>query len=100
MTFTSLLMRPSAIVPLVMSGAAFGLIVAVVAIVGVTHQEDEGAAAHIFQLLIVMQLPIIALFAFKWLPKSPGLAVLVLMLQISAAALAVASIALIERGGG
>lgn len=99
MTFKSLLMRPSASVPLAMSCAAFGLIVAVLATVGATHQEDEGTAAHIFQLLIVLQLPFIAVFALKWLPKSPRLAVLVLLLQFGAAALAIASIALIERNG-
>ena len=97
MTFTSLLKQPSAVVPLVMSSAAFLLILSVLFTVGVTHQEDEGTAAHLFQLLIVLQLPVIAFFALKWLPKNPRLTVLVLLLQVGAAALAVASIALIER---
>ena len=98
MTFTSLLKRPSAFVPLLMSGAAFLLIVAVLSTVGVTHQEDEGTAAHVFQLLIVLQLPIVAFLAIRWLPRSPRATVLVLLLQAVAASLAVASIALIERG--
>jgi hypothetical protein len=98
MTFTSLLKHPSALVPLVMSFAAFLLIIAVLSTVGITHQQDEGAPAHIFQLLIALQVPIIAFFALKWLPRNPRPTLLILLLQIGAALLAVATIAWLESG--
>ena len=96
MNFTTLLKTPSALIPLVMSIAAFMLIVAVISTVGITHQQDEGVPARIFQLLIVIQVPIITFFGFKWLPKSPRSSLLVLFLQIGAAVAAIATIALIE----
>jgi hypothetical protein len=96
MTFTSLLKHPSAVIPLGMSVAAFSLILAVLSTVGVTHPQDEGAPARIFQLLILLQVPIIAGFAFKWVPRSPRPAVWILVLQVGAAVLAVATVAWLE----
>ena len=48
------------------------------------READEGAAAHIFQLLIVAQVPVGAFFAIKWLPQAPRQALLVLALQACA----------------
>jgi hypothetical protein len=96
MRFTLILKKPSAIIPLVMSISAFMLILAVLSTVGVTHQQDEGTPARIFQLLIVLQVPIVAFFALKWLPRSPRSALIVLLLQAAAALMAVATIAWLE----
>ena len=87
----SLLKQPSALIPLVMSAAAFAMASVAVALVGlpegpVTH--DEGAAARIFQFLIVGQAPVVVYFAIKWLPLAPAPALRVLALQIGAAILA------------
>lgn len=71
MTSTTLLKRPSAFLPLAMSCAALALVVGLVALFGLVRQEDEGAAARLFQLLLVAQLPIIAFFAITWLPRAP-----------------------------
>jgi hypothetical protein len=35
---------------------------------GVVHETDEGAAAHIWQLLMAGQLPFLFYFTIKWLP--------------------------------
>lgn len=86
----SLLKKPSAWLPMTMSLAALTLVLGYLARYGVTHEPDEGAAAHVFQLLIVAQLPVMAYFALKWLPKTPGQALLVLALQ---AVLALAALA-------
>jgi hypothetical protein len=75
------LKRPSALIPLAMSLAALGLVLGHIAIFGTARQADEGAAAHLWQLLIAGQLPVIAFFAIKWLPRTPGQALLVLGLQ-------------------
>ena len=98
MNFTTLLKTPSALAPLVMSLTALLLIIAVLSTVGITHQQDEGAPARIFQLLIALQVPIIAFFALKWLPESPRSSLLVILLQIGAASAAVATIVWLESG--
>jgi len=43
---------PSAFLPLAMSLTALGLVLGHVAIYGVVHEADEGAAAHLWQLLM------------------------------------------------
>jgi hypothetical protein len=75
------LKRPTALIPAAMSLAALGLVIAHVVTYGTAHQADEGAAAHLWQLLMAGQLPVIAFFAIKWLPRTPGPALLVLGLQ-------------------
>ena len=63
--------QPSAYIPLAMSLAALTLVLGHAAVYGVVHEADEGAAAHIWQILMAAQLPIVAYFIFKWLPKRP-----------------------------
>lgn len=84
--------QPSAFLPVVMSLAALALVLGHAAIFGITHESDEGTAAHIFQLLMVAQLPIIAYFALKWLPRAPRRALQILALQAGAALAAIASV--------
>lgn len=70
----------SAWLPLAMSLAALTLVLAHAAIFGIVHEKDEGAAAHIWQILMVAQLPIVAYFMFKWLPSRIRESLLVLAL--------------------
>ncbi len=90
----AMLKRPSALVPLLMSLAALVLVLSAVGIYGVPGTngvppaEDEGTAAHLFQLLIAGQLPIIGFFAVKWLPKVPLAAIGILGMQLAAAIVA------------
>jgi hypothetical protein len=56
------------------------------------HEADEGTAAHLWQLLMVGQVPLVAYFALKWLPKSPAEALRVLALQVAAALAALAAV--------
>lgn len=70
-----------------------------VAVYGITREADEGAAAPRFQLLLVAQMPVIAYFAIRWLPKAPRQALAVLGLHALAGCLAVASVLVIERFG-
>ena len=74
-----------------MSLAALG-VVTYVAINGVIHEADEGTAAHLWQLLMAGQLPIVAFFAIKWLPQAPKQAVPVLALQAAAGLAAMAPV--------
>jgi hypothetical protein len=59
---------------------------------GAVREADEGAAAHIFQVLMTAELPIVGFFAIKWLPQAPTPALQVLALQVGAALAAVASV--------
>jgi hypothetical protein len=51
----ALLRRPSALVPLLVSLAALALVLGHAALYGVVHEADEGAAAHIWQILITLE---------------------------------------------
>ena len=73
--------QPSAWIPFAMSLAALMLVLGHAAVFGLVHNEDEGAAAHIFQLIMLAQLPIAAYFALKWLPRRLPQALVVLALQ-------------------
>jgi len=88
----STLKQPAAIVPLAMSFVALATVLFHIAMFGAAREADEGAAAHIFQLLIAGQLPVVAFFAIKWLPRTPRQALLVLALQAGAALAALAPV--------
>jgi len=77
----STLKRPTAWIPIGMSMVALAIVVGHLLLFGTAREPDEGAAAHLFQLLIALQVPLIAFFAFKWLPKSPAQALQVLAMQ-------------------
>jgi len=77
----SMLKQPNAWIPLALSLVALVLLLGYVAMFGIVHHEDEGTPARIFQILMVVQLPIIAYFAIKWLPKRTKQSILILALQ-------------------
>jgi hypothetical protein len=92
MTSFSLIKQPSAWLPLAMSLAALTLVLGHAAIFGVVHEADEGTAAHIFQILMAAQIPIVAYFILKWLPKRPRESLPVVTLQACAWLAAIASV--------
>jgi uncharacterized membrane protein HdeD (DUF308 family) len=79
---------------MVMSVTALALFVGSIAAHSgvVVRDRDEGAIVHIWQLLLAGQLPILAYFVFRWLPRAPRQAVYVLALQIGAALAAMAPV--------
>ena len=93
---TSTIKLPSALLPLAISFAALAIVLGHIAMSGVARQADEGTAAHLWQLLMAGQLPVVAFFAIKWLPRSPRQALLVLTLQVGAALAALASVFLLN----
>ena len=88
--------RPSAFVPMAMSFAALAIVVIHIIRSGVAREADEGTAAHLWQLLMAAQIPIIAFFAIRWLPQSPRSALPVLALQAVAALAALAPVYLLN----
>ena len=91
----SMLKRPTALIPICMSLAALSLVLGHIATSGVVRQADEGAAAHLWQLLMAGQVPVIVLFVMRWLPRTPTQTLLVLMLQGVAALAAAAPVFLL-----
>jgi hypothetical protein len=83
---------PSAFLPITMSLFAVAAVVTHIVLFGTSRQPDEGAAAHLWQLLMAGQLPIVAFFGIRWLPRTPRDALLVLALQAIAGAGAVAPV--------
>ncbi|HEV2654411.1 MAG TPA: hypothetical protein VGT82_05610 [Ktedonobacteraceae bacterium] len=81
----STIRQPSAFLPVAMSLVALTLVLGYVALFGVIHEADEGTAAHIWQILMAVQVPIMAFFAIKYVPQKPKQALLILALQIVAA---------------
>jgi hypothetical protein len=88
----STIKRPTALIPLAMSGLALCLVLGHIAIFGVARQPDEGTEAHLWQLLMAGQIPVIALFGMVWLPRTPRPALLVLGLQLAAGLTAAAPV--------
>ena len=92
MNFSTMMKQPSAFVPVAMSVAALAIVLGHVALFGAVREADEGTAAHVFQLLLIAQLPIVAFFAIKWLPRTPRQALLMLALQAGAGLAALAPV--------
>jgi hypothetical protein len=88
----SIMKKPSAFLPLAMSFGALATVLVHVAMFGVAREADEGTAAHVWQILMAAQIPIVAFFAIKWLPRTPSQALLVLALQGGAALAALAPV--------
>jgi hypothetical protein len=84
MTVGSLMRQPTGYLPVAMSLGALAMIIWFVAVHGVVHQPDEGAQAHMWQLLVAGQVALIAYFSFRWLPSARRQALVVLALQAAA----------------
>jgi hypothetical protein len=63
-----------------------------VAIYGIVREADEGAAAHLWQILMAGQIPVVAFFAIKWLTRAPKQALYILASQAGAALAAMAPV--------
>jgi hypothetical protein len=84
LTVRALLRQPAGFLPVAMSAGALLAIIWFVAAHGVVHQPDEGAQAHLWQLLVAGQVPFIAWFAIRWVPSAGRRALVVLAVQVAA----------------
>ncbi len=89
-SFGAIIKRPSAFLPLAMSLTALAMLLVVIVHGYATgyrlaREADEGAVAHLWQLLMAGQMPILSFFAIKWLPQAPRQTLYVLALQAGAA---------------
>jgi hypothetical protein len=95
MSVTTLFRKPSGFLPVAMSSVALLLVLAHVATVGIEPQADEGAAAHLWQLLMVGQLPLIAYSGVRWVPPAPRQGLIVLVTQLAFALVAAIPVVLL-----
>jgi hypothetical protein len=95
----------SAWVPIALAGAAIALLGTYlltgphapnIVVENGVPREDEGAAAHLWQLLMLLQVPCVLFFAAWWLPKDPKRALAMLALQGVAFVLAALPVWLLE----
>jgi hypothetical protein len=97
-SFRAMLKHPSAFIPVAMSLTALALVLGRVALVGtgpevvVNGRPDEGAVAHLWQLLMAGQLPVLAFFAIKWLPRAPRQTLGILAVQAGAVLASIAPV--------
>ena len=96
-SFLNELRKPTAFTPIALSLIALSIVLGSIATSGIDNRPaDEGAAAHIWQLLMVLQAPFIVAFAIRWLPRDKRSAVYVLALQIAAALASMAPVYLLK----
>ena len=88
----STMKHPSAFIPVVMSLAALAIVLGHIAMFGAAREADEGTAAHLWQLLMAGQIPVVAFFALKWVPQTPRQALPILALQAVAGLAALAPV--------
>lgn len=92
--------HPSAFVPLILSGCALALLVGYLSVFGIGSgrtAHDEGATAHLYQLLIGAQLLIIPWFALRWSWREWRAGATLLALQALAITASFAPLWLIEH---
>jgi len=87
-----MLRNPIALVPIAMSATALAIVLVHLTLVGAAPQADEGTEAHLWQLLMAGQIPIVVFFAFTRLERDPRSALRVLGLQVAAAVAALAPV--------
>ena len=80
----SLLKKPSAWVPLVLSFGILAMEFYLLVFAGPPQPEaDEGVAAHLFQLWLAGEFFLLAFFAVRWGPQAPKQALPILAIQIA-----------------
>ncbi|MGB8261217.1 MAG: hypothetical protein WCE75_12730 [Terracidiphilus sp.] len=94
-SFGAVVRQPSAFLPMAMSLTALAVVLGHIALYGAAREADEGAAAHIWQLLMAGQLPVMLYFCAKWLPRARRQALAVLALAAFAALAAIAPVYLL-----
>ncbi len=100
MTIRTAIVRPSGFLPLVMSAAALYVVLRHLLGFGASEvhsgRPDEGPEAHIWQIMMAGQLPIILYFAIRWLRSDPLGTLSVLGIQVLAIVAAAAPVFLLH----
>ena len=86
---------PTALLPIALALGALLIVLLHIAFFGADSAPDEGAAAHVWQILIFAQIPALTLFLGRWfrIARRPALRVLALQGASIALSIAVAAAA-------
>ena len=76
-----LLKKPSALLPIGLAVGALTIPYLLVLWLGPDPTGDEGAAAHTWQLLMLLQVPAVLVFLARWATREPKQTAIVLGLQ-------------------
>ena len=88
-TVRDLFWSPSGFAPVAMSACALAAIAVHIFRSGIAPQADEGTAAHLWQLLMAGQLPVVAWFAIRWLPERGRRAMTISAIHVGAISAAI-----------
>jgi hypothetical protein len=97
-SFRTMVRKPSAFLPAAMSVTALALLGGAYMYgratghTGFVREPDEGSLAHLWQLLMTGQVPVLAYFTIKWLPRAPKQTLSILALQAGAVLAALAPV--------
>ena len=84
--------KPSAFLPLAMSFTALAVLGIAATMGDLVRQPDEGVTAHIWQILMGGQIPVLIFFAVKWVRRAPKQTLYVLAFQAAAVISAMAPV--------
>ena len=93
-TTREVLCCPTALLPVALALGALLIVLTHIAFFGSAAGPDEGAAAHVWQVLMVAQIPALALFTTKWFHRARRSAFRVLTLQGAAIILSIGAAAM------
>jgi len=91
-TTAQILKRPSAYLPIAMSLIAAAIVGVQLMAHGAAAEPDEVAAAHLWQILMAAQLPMVAFFAIRWGSRAPRATMIIIAIQLAAALVALAPV--------
>jgi hypothetical protein len=89
---SSILKQPNVFISMVLSLLTLVIVLTHTAVFRSIREADEGTAAHLWQLFMAAQVPVVAFFVAKWLPQTPRRALPILVLQAFAALAAFAPV--------
>lgn len=82
--------------PFAVALAGLAFVLGYAAANGVVAHDGERAPARVFQLLMLVQVTLVAAFAARWLPRSPRTATGILAAQLVATVMPLAALILLE----
>jgi hypothetical protein len=91
--------RPSAWLPFLVSLASLALVLTYAATSGTAAHEDERLPARLFQVLMLVELALVAVFAARWLPAEPKQAGWIIVAQAFVASLPIVAVLYLESLG-
>lgn len=91
--------RPTAWLPFLVSLAALALVLGCAATSGVASHEEERLPARLFQMLMLAEAALIAVFAARWLPTTPRQAARIITALLVAASLPIVTVLYLESLG-